>query len=146
MNSWWAMEHESLSCLKGTHTHKHTHSTKRIRKSSVINGWCPSMTGLFEDQNASAERSAEVRGLTQVFLMLTSEFIYSKLHWVKCVCLQFTWVVSDFPEGLGSDSPANGAVQRNSGLYKHEYATVCKILDCEQRISPCSISGTMSDW
>lgn len=44
---------------------------------------------------------------------------------------QFTSLVSDFPEGLSPDSPANSAVQCNSGLYKRECATVCKILDCK---------------
>lgn len=72
---------------------------------------------------------------------------------VKCVLLQFTSVVSDFPEGLSPDSPANWAVQCNSGLYKPECATVCKLLSscacicalytAERHIFLRSISGTL---
>lgn len=79
-------------------------------------------------------RTVKISGLTRAFRMSPVNSFTANHTGKQCVLLQFTSAVSDFPEGLSPDSPANSAVRCNSGLYKPEFATVCKLLEC--KLSP----------
>lgn len=119
----------------GRHAHMvKTENAQTAKQTGDVRGW-PAR----EDETPSHLGGVKISGLSQAFRMLPVNSFTANHAGLECVLLQFTSAVSDFPEGLSPDSPTNSAVQCNSGLYKPEFATVRKLLECKLSLVPASV-------
>lgn len=117
----WHCSIRRYACMAGT---EHTNSE--------ANRWCPGMTTLRTVNTSLARHKPSPVLVGNSFTAINTG--------TRCVLLQLRSVVSVFPEGLSPDSPANRAVRCHSGLYKSEYATVCRAAGRQTVLCTCVCS------
>lgn len=118
------------------HRRTRTRGEDRRNTDREANRWRLRTTGTGASKCCRLLHSQEGEGIRSVLPVNSFTANYTG---VQCVLLQFTSAVSDFPEGLSPDSPANRAVQCSSGLYKPECATVRELLECKLSSVPASV-------